>query len=81
VREWLRWPRVENDRMNDEPISPESSLIDEAAQENERLVRAIVGGDREAEQAFAQRYLRRSRPCCWRARATRTWRRTCFRML
>jgi RNA polymerase sigma factor (sigma-70 family) len=44
--------------MNDEPISPESSLIDEAAQENERLVRAIVGGDREAEQAFAQRYLR-----------------------
>ena len=44
--------------MNDEPISPESSLIDEAAQENERLVRAIVGGDREAEQAVAQRYLR-----------------------
>jgi RNA polymerase sigma factor (sigma-70 family) len=44
--------------MNDEPISPEISLIDEAAQENERLVRAIVGGDREAEQAFAQRYLR-----------------------
>jgi RNA polymerase sigma factor (sigma-70 family) len=35
-----------------------SSLTQEAAQENERLVRAIVNGDREAEQAFAVRYLR-----------------------
>jgi RNA polymerase sigma factor (sigma-70 family) len=34
------------------------SLTQEAAQENERLVRAIVEGDREAEQAFAVRYLR-----------------------
>jgi RNA polymerase sigma factor (sigma-70 family) len=34
------------------------SLTQEAAQENERLVRAIVGGDRDAEQAFAARYLR-----------------------
>jgi RNA polymerase sigma factor (sigma-70 family) len=34
------------------------SLTQDAAQENERLVRAIVEGDREAEQAFAARYLR-----------------------
>ncbi len=34
------------------------SLTQEAAQENERLVRAIANGDREAEQAFAARYLR-----------------------
>jgi len=34
------------------------SLTQEAAQENERLVRAIVGGDREAEQAFAARFMR-----------------------
>jgi RNA polymerase sigma factor (sigma-70 family) len=33
-------------------------LTQDAAQENERLVRAIVEGDREAEQAFAARYLR-----------------------
>jgi RNA polymerase sigma-70 factor (ECF subfamily) len=34
------------------------SLIQEAGQENERLVRAILDGDREAEQTFAARYLR-----------------------
>jgi RNA polymerase sigma factor (sigma-70 family) len=34
------------------------SLTQDAAQENERLVRAIANGDREAEQAFATRYLR-----------------------
>lgn len=44
--------------MNDEPIAQESSLIPEAALENERLVRAIVDGDQAAEQAFALRYMR-----------------------
>jgi RNA polymerase sigma factor (sigma-70 family) len=44
--------------MSDDPIVEKSSLAQEAAQENERLVRAIVDGDREAEHAFAQRYLR-----------------------
>jgi DNA-directed RNA polymerase specialized sigma subunit len=34
------------------------SLTQDAAQDNERLVRAIVAGDREAEKAFAERYLR-----------------------
>jgi RNA polymerase sigma factor (sigma-70 family) len=34
------------------------SLTQDAAIENERLVRAIMDGDREAEQAFAARYLR-----------------------
>lgn len=34
------------------------SLTQEAARENARLVRAIVDGDREAERAFAARYLR-----------------------
>ena len=44
--------------MNDEPVTQESSLMQEAAQENERLVRAILEGNREAENAFAQRYMR-----------------------
>jgi RNA polymerase sigma factor (sigma-70 family) len=35
-----------------------SSLTQEAAHENERLVRAIVGGDHQAEHAFATRFLR-----------------------
>jgi RNA polymerase sigma-70 factor (ECF subfamily) len=34
------------------------SLTEEAAQENERLVRAIANGDLEAEKSFAARYLR-----------------------
>jgi RNA polymerase sigma-70 factor (ECF subfamily) len=44
--------------MSAEPSDKPSSLTQEAAEENERLVRAIVDGDREAEQAFAARYLR-----------------------
>jgi RNA polymerase sigma factor (sigma-70 family) len=34
------------------------SLTQEAAQQNERLVRAIANGDLEAEKSFAARYLR-----------------------
>jgi RNA polymerase sigma factor (sigma-70 family) len=34
------------------------SLTQGATQDNERLVRAIVDGDREAERAFAERFLR-----------------------
>jgi RNA polymerase sigma factor (sigma-70 family) len=44
--------------MSDDPIVGKSSLTQEAALDNERLVRAIVDGDREAEHQFAQRYLR-----------------------
>lgn len=44
--------------MSAEPIDKPGSLTQETAQENERLVQAIVDGDREAEQAFAARYLR-----------------------
>ena len=44
--------------MSDDFLVGKSSLTQEPAQENERLVRAIVGGDREAEHTFAQRYLR-----------------------
>jgi RNA polymerase sigma factor (sigma-70 family) len=35
-----------------------ASVTKEAIQENERLVRAIANGDREAERTFAERYLR-----------------------
>jgi RNA polymerase sigma factor (sigma-70 family) len=44
--------------MSDDLLVGKSSLTQEAAQENERLVSAIMDGDREAEHAFAQRYLR-----------------------
>jgi RNA polymerase sigma-70 factor (ECF subfamily) len=44
--------------MSAERSDRPDSVTQEAAQENERLVRAIVDGDREAEQAFAARYLR-----------------------
>ena len=47
--------------MSDEPIVKNDSLTQEAAREaaleKEQLVAAIVGGDREAERAFAERYL------------------------
>jgi RNA polymerase sigma factor (sigma-70 family) len=47
--------------MSDEPMVGNDSLTQEAAREaareKEQLVAAIVGGDREAERAFAQRYL------------------------
>ena len=45
-------------QMSAERSDRPDSVTQEAAQENERLVRAIVDGDREAEQAFAARYLR-----------------------
>jgi RNA polymerase sigma-70 factor (ECF subfamily) len=43
--------------MNDEPMVGQDSLTPEAAREKEQLVAAIVGGDRDAEHAFAQCYL------------------------
>jgi RNA polymerase sigma factor (sigma-70 family) len=43
--------------MSDEPKVGKDSLTQEAAREKEQLVAAIAGGDREAERAFAQRYL------------------------
>jgi RNA polymerase sigma factor (sigma-70 family) len=44
--------------MSVEPSDKPGSLTQDAAVENERLVRAIMDGDREAEQAFATRYQR-----------------------
>jgi RNA polymerase sigma factor (sigma-70 family) len=44
--------------MSDDPIVEKSSLTQEAALENERLVQAIVDGDHEAEQMFVLRYQR-----------------------
>lgn len=44
--------------MSVDPSDKPGSLTQDAAHENERLVRAIVDGNREAEQAFAARYLR-----------------------
>jgi RNA polymerase sigma factor (sigma-70 family) len=44
--------------MSDDPIVEKSSLTQEAALENERLVKAIVDGDHEAEHVFAVRYQR-----------------------
>jgi RNA polymerase sigma factor (sigma-70 family) len=47
--------------MSDEPEAKIDSLVQEAAREAARekvvLVAAIVGGDREAERAFVERYL------------------------
>lgn len=44
--------------MSVEPSDRSGSETQEVAHENERLVRAILAGDREAEEAFAARYLR-----------------------
>jgi RNA polymerase sigma-70 factor (ECF subfamily) len=44
--------------MNGDHSTGPNQLSQEAAQENERLVRAILGGDRDAEREFAQRYMR-----------------------
>jgi RNA polymerase sigma factor (sigma-70 family) len=49
--------------MSNDPSDMAASLPllasgDETAQENERLVRAIVAGDREAERVFVERFLR-----------------------
>ena len=49
---------LKDDLMSDESIVEESSPIQEASAENERLVAAIVAGDRDAEQAFVLRYQR-----------------------
>jgi RNA polymerase sigma factor (sigma-70 family) len=42
---------------DDLPNAPASATL-EATQENERLVEAILAGDREAERSFAMRYMR-----------------------
>jgi len=44
--------------MSNDRFAVQSSLIQDTEQENERLVSAILGGDRVAEQAFALRYMR-----------------------
>jgi len=44
--------------MSVEPSDKSGSVTQEAAHENERLVRDIMAGNREAEEAFAARFLR-----------------------